>query len=163
MPITAEELSRHIADLIFSNNWKETRQRFFNIPNFKGDDRKLVDELLLFLFFCGDISILLCDYKDESILIRTRNKYKQLWVKFAKKISLTVLDKLDSHFITYNNVLENYDDVSGKTLAWFIGKEFCVNCDIQTIDVAMYVSSVFNLLNTTTVKFIRDILSNGVV
>jgi hypothetical protein len=161
MKISAEKVGFHVANIAFAHNWKIAKKAFLNSSWFKGDKKSLQDELLVFLFFCGDFSLLFTGIKNENVLKRMRNSYIRMWQAFVRKVSPTALIKYDEHFKKYVTALhgegksiqtKRYEDFGSGT----IGRLFLKLSGCDSMDIKLFVTETWSSTTINIVNYIRE-------
>jgi hypothetical protein len=164
MSLSAEETSLHVADIVFSMNWKERVKGFTDIfKQYKGSKNDLKDEILIYLYFIGDYSICAAQLGSEAVTNKMRSAFDVYWKEFANKKQPSAINNLELRIAWYENGVEKFfkqDDnvtVQPKPMGWFVAKELCKACQTESIYEVMYAAGVFTALVKSAVEFIRDV------
>ena len=161
MALSVEEVAYYVAGLAFAEDWKKTQKQFLDLGWFKGRKKELQDELLVFLYFVGDLGIFGANLENKLIDQRIRSAHQRLWEVFAQKISNTVMQKKNTRFKEYLSALENKDALESKSLrvisfAEVLGRQFTKCCCAEGIDVMLFAGEFCHLKMMAISKYIKQ-------
>jgi hypothetical protein len=159
--ITAEKIGHHIANRVFHHNWRSARRALFDPSWPKGAKESVRDEFLVFLYFCGDFSLLFTGIHNDSVFKRMRDSYIRMWQSFVIRVSPTALEKCDKRLSNYLKALrgegiimspKRYDDFISRT----IGRLFISLSGLDTLDVKLFATKTWSATTLEIANYVRE-------
>jgi len=143
-----EEIAAAVAQIAFTNNWKEDIKTLMKLHSFKKQKSKLKSEILIFLYFTGDMGIVAA-IKDQLQRKTLRDYYRRLWEKEWEKFigasTPSTSEKMEIRWNGYLKAMEDYDNqYETKPVAWYMARYFCSTCDAEAIDTVMISTKIFH-------------------